>query len=177
MSTLSNRFQPTVRRILTAALAGVGVVAINACSGGGGVSLGSGQGADPATVDFPLAYVKRALPTDPQAMQLEDDARLLQTFNVDADLYLRDRASPSAPERNITRRVTGDTQQWDVRDLESSYDGTRLIFAMRGPFDPNADEEDQPTWNIWEYDRISDNLRRVIVSDNIAEEGQDVAPH
>jgi hypothetical protein len=177
MSTLCNRFEATARRLAILALASCAAFALNACSGGGGVSLGSGQGADPATVDFPLAYIKRTLPTDPQAMQPEDDARLLQTFNVDADLYLRDRASPSAPERNITQRVTGDTEQWDVRDLEASYDGNLLIFAMRGPFDENADEEDLPTWNIWEYNRLSDTLRRVIPSDNIAEEGQDVAPH
>ena len=177
MSTLSNRFEVTARRVRTMALASACALALNACSSGGGVSLGSGQGTDPATVDFPLAYVKRTLPTDPQAMQPEDDARLLQTFNVDADLFLRDRASPSAPERNITQRVTGDTEQWDVRDLEASYDGNLLIFAMRGPFDENADEEDLPTWNIWEYNRQNDTLRRVIPSDNIAEEGQDVAPH
>src|SRR5882672_12275580 len=77
-----------------------------ACSGGGGPSLGSGQGPDPATVDFALAYVKRTLPTDPMAMQLEDNAKVMRTFNVDADLYLRDRASASAPEQNITQRIT-----------------------------------------------------------------------
>src|SRR5262249_52377354 len=69
-------------------------VALTACSGGGGdPSLGSGQGPDPATVDFALAYVKRTLPTDPMAMQLEDNAKVMRTFNVDADLYLRDRAA------------------------------------------------------------------------------------
>jgi hypothetical protein len=179
MSTLSNRFEGTAGRVRILALAGVCTftLALNGCSGGGGVSLGSGQGTDPATVDFPLAYIKRRLPTDPQAQPPESDARLLQTFNVDADLYLRDRASSSAPERNITQRVTGDIEQWDVRDLEASYDGNLVIFAMRGPFDANADEEDLPTWNIWEYNRLSDTLRRVIPSDNIAEEGQDVAPH
>lgn len=179
MSTQSNKVTGMAVRVRIATLAGICAfaLALNACSGGGGVSLGSGQGTDPATVDFPLAYVKRTLPTDPQAPQLESDARLMQTFNVDADLFFRDRASPSAPERNITQRVTGDIEQWDVRDLEASYDGNLLVFAMRGPFDPNADEEDLPTWNIWEYNRLSDTLRRVIPSDNIAEEGQDVAPH
>ena len=36
-----------------------------ACSGGGSVNLGSGQAADPGTVDFPVAYVKRTIPADP----------------------------------------------------------------------------------------------------------------
>ena len=153
-------------------------LSLAACSGGGSSpSLGSGQGADPATVDFALAYVKRTIPTDPMAMQLEDNAKVMRTFNVDADLYLRDRAAPSAPEQNITQRVTGDTEQWDVRDVEASYDGKKLVFAMRGPFDPNADEADLPKWAIWEYDHPTDTLRRVIPSDTVAGEGHDVAPH
>ncbi len=178
MSILSNRFEAKALQVHTVTLASACALVLTACGGSGGsVAIGSGQGPDPATVDFPIAYVKRTLPTDPQAMQLEDDARLLRTFNVDADLFLRDRASPSSPERNITQSITGDTEEWDVRDVEASYDGTRLVFAMRGPFDANADEEDLPTWNVWEYDRIADTLRRVIASDIIAEEGHDVAPH
>ena len=85
--------------------------------------------------------------------------------------------TPSAPEHNITQRITGDTEQWDVRDVEASYDGTKLLFAMRGPFDEDADEEDLPKWAIWEYDHPSDTLRRVIPSDTVASEGHDVAPH
>jgi hypothetical protein len=162
----------------SAAAFALSTLALVGCSGGGGgPSLGSGQGPDPATVDFALAYVKRTLPTDPMAMQLEDNAKVMRTFNVDADLYLRDRAAPSAPEHNITQRVTGDTEQWDVRDVEASYDGTKLLFAMRGPFDPDADEEDLPKWAIWEYDHPTDTLRRVIPSDTVASEGHDVAPH
>ncbi len=48
---------------------------------------------------------------------------------------------------------------------------------MREPLIEGADEEDQPTWNIWEYDVPARALRRVIPSDIIAEEGHDVAPH
>ncbi len=46
---------------------------------------------------------------------------------------------------------------------------------MRGPLD-DFDEDEAPTWNIWEYNIATDVLRRVITSDIIAEEGQDVAP-
>ena len=38
-----------------------------------------------------------------------------------------------------------------IRDLEIAFDGSALVFAMRYPFDPNLDEEDLPTWNIWKY--------------------------
>jgi len=34
-------------------------------SGGGDIDPGSGQSPDPATVDFPIAYVKRPNPEDP----------------------------------------------------------------------------------------------------------------
>ena len=47
---------------------------------------------------------------------------------------------------------------------------------MRGPLDDVDDEDEPPTWNIWEYDIATDTLRRVITSDIIEEEGQDVAP-
>ncbi len=66
---------------------------------------------------------------------------------------------------------------WSVRDVDGSYDGTKLVFAMRMPLIPGAMDSEQPTWNIWEYDRTTDLLRRVIVSDIVAEEGHDVAPH
>lgn len=57
-----------------------------------------------------------------------------------------------------------------------SHDGTRLLFAMRAPEIEGADDDEQPTWNIWEYDSTEDRLRRVIASDVVAEAGQDVAP-
>jgi hypothetical protein len=51
-----------------------------------------------------------------------------------------------------------------------------VAFAMRGPLDDVDEEDEPPTWNIWEYNIETDTLRRVIPSDIIAEEGQDVAP-
>ena len=139
---------------------------------GGSVSPGSGQGPDPVVLDFPIAYVKRPVPAA-EAPAL--DARRLLGFEPGADLYVRDRASPSAPERNVTFEITRGAG--DVRDVEPSWDGTRLVFALREPLIEGADEEDQPTWNIWEYEVPTRTLRRVIASDLIAEEGHDVAPH
>ncbi len=141
-----------------------------ACSGSGSVNLGSGQSADPGSVDFPIAYVKRSIP------EQQDDLRELRDAVPDADLWVRDRASPSAPERNVTERVTGTTDRYDVKDVNVSIDGKKFIFAMRGPLAQNQDEEDPPTWGIWEYDISTDTLRRVITSDTIAAEGHDIAP-
>ncbi len=145
------------------------------CSGDGGVDLGGGQEPDPVVVDMPVAYVKQPLPVDNQDVIEPSDARELITFNIGADLFMRDRASPSAVERNITGTVTGGLGA--VQDAEFSYDGARIVFAMRAQFIEGAQEEDQPTWNIWIYEIETDQLSRVISPDITAEAGHDLAPH
>ncbi|HLS79795.1 MAG TPA: hypothetical protein VK025_00115 [Steroidobacter sp.] len=159
-------------RIAAAAFAG----ALAACSSGEGgtdVTIGSGQTADPVTLDFPIFYIKRPVPGPQDAAP--DDARELRRFQIGADVYMRDRAAASAAETNLTGEMTQGLG--DVRDLDVSYDGTKVLFAMRARFIENADEQDQPTWNIWEYDTTNRTLRRVIASDTIAEEGHDIMPH
>ena len=132
----------------------------------------NGQGPDPVVLDFPIAYVKRPAPAA-GAMKL--DVRELLDFQAGGDLYVRDRAAPSSAERNVTGSIT--EGKGDVRDVEPSYDGNKLVFALRKALIPDADPEDQPTWNIWEYDMTTRQLRRVIPSDIVAEEGHDFAPH
>ncbi len=146
------------------------------CGGGGGVDLAGGQGPDPVVLDVPIAYVKRPLARDVQGIvNQSSDIRELITFDIGADLYVRDRASPSAPETNITANETQGLG--DVRDLSASFDGQRILFAMRAQFIEGANEEDQPTWNIWEYNLGTKILRRIFESDITAEAGHDVAPH
>ena len=147
------------------------VITVAGCATGneGDINLGGGQSPDPVVLDIPIAYIKGALPLG------TEDARELETFQAGSDLWLRDRAAASAPERNLTGAITGGL--WNVRDVDVSYDGNRLIFAMRPPLIPGAMDSEQPTWNIWEYDRTTATLRRVIASDLVAEEGHDVAPH
>ncbi len=147
-----------------------------ACATGhdGDVNIGGGQSPDPVVLDIPIAYVRSPLPED--LTDLDDlDARELETFEAGADVWLRDRAAPDVPEHNVTERVTGGL--WDVRDIDASFDGAKIIFAMRMPLIPGAMDSEQPTWNIWEYDRTTDALHRVIASDIVAGEGHDVAPH
>ena len=161
----------TTSRILSLA-----AVALAGCATGndGDVNIGGGQSPDPVVLDVPVAYVRSPLPVD--LTELDDiDVRELETFTAGADVWLRDRAAPDVPEINITERVTGGL--WDVRDIDGSYDGTKVVFSMRMPLIPGLMDSEQPTWNIWEYDRTTDMLRRVIASDIVAEEGHDVAPH
>ena len=129
----------------------------------------------PVLLDYPIAYVKRPVPLNNQGEPIQPSLVELDAFHAGADLFLRQRASPSAPERNLTFRFTGG--RGDVKDVESSADGSKLLFAMRAPELANADEDEQPTWNIWEYELASDTLTRVIASDIRAEAGQDIAPH
>jgi hypothetical protein len=147
--------------------------------GGGGIGLGGGQEPDPATVDFPIFYIRHQVPEE------QDDVTRVRPFVEDdeysATLWKRDRASPGAPEVEITARLRADPlgapeDRYDLKDLAVSPDGLRVAFAMRGPLDDVDEEDEPPTWNIWEYNIETDALRRVISSDIVAEEGQDVAP-
>ena len=141
----------------------------------------SGQDDDPVVVDFPIAYVKRSLPVElddnDEEQPAEVNLREPVNFFPGAELFVRDRATPSATETNITLGIFEEGALYDVKDVDTSYDGTKLVFAMRAPEIEDADEEDQPTWNIWEYDRTERTVRRVISSNIIAEEGQDISPH
>jgi hypothetical protein len=151
--------------------------AFSACDGANqGVQIGTGQNPDPVVVDFPIAYVKQPIPVDDNGEFEQQDLREQITFQIGGNLYFRDRASPSSLEVNITESIIAD--QGDVRDVEIAYDGSKLLFSMRGPADPNLnlDDEDQPTWNLWEYTFETGELRRVIATDLTAENGHDIMP-
>ena len=87
-------------------------------------------------------------------------------FRPGGDLLMRDLSSPSAQEMNITGDYT--QGQGDVSDPEVSYDGTRIVFSMRGPNDS--------TWNVWEYEVETAALRRIVSDDALANAGDDVDP-
>jgi hypothetical protein len=176
MNSLSNQTtEGSVKRAgLIVALMSVSVL-FSACGDGQrGVNIGSGQDADPVVVDFSIAYIKAPVPFDDNGDFVQDDLREQITFDFGADLYFRDRASPSAEAVNITGELTQGMAA--IRDVEIAYDGSVVVFAMRYPFDPNLDEEDLPTWNIWKYTFGTAVLERVITSNNTAEIGHDIMP-
>ena len=148
---------------------------ISTLTGCGGSISGSGQNPDPVLADFPIAFIKRPVPVDDQGNTLSSDARRVLTFTEGGDLYLRDRASTTAAERNITMGITGG--KGDVKDVSVSFDGKRLLFALHVPIPEDTATDPQPTWNIWEYDIENDQLRRIISSDITAEAGDDISPH
>jgi len=176
-----------INRFILATLA---TILVAGCTGSDGILQPEAQDPDPVVVDFPIAYVKRPIPTElddnDMPIPAEENLREPIAFNPGAAIYIRDRATISTIETNITDAAwlaedevlaEGDPgPQYDVKDVDVSFDGTKIVFAMRAPEIPGADDEDQPTWNIWEYDFPSQTLRRVIQSDIIAEAGQDVMP-
>jgi hypothetical protein len=159
-------------------LLGIVAAALAGCGGGdGSVGVGQGQDPDPVAPDFPIAYTKGPLFDEDENLQQRTDLRDVQRFNVGTDLYMRDRASPTAVERNITLRET--QGRGDVQGVEISADGKKILFAMRGPVDEGLalDDPDQPHWGIWEYTIATDTLRRLIAADITFEAGHDVSPH
>ena len=143
-------------RRCAAALVAVSLIAgVTACSGGGTVNIVNSQSADPATVDFPIFYVKRTIP------KTTDDLRVLRDIVPSADLYMRASASPSAAETNITMRITAKLS-YDVKDVDTSIDGKLVIFAMRGPLTMTMKAKDAPSWRIYEYVIATDTLHPVI---------------
>lgn len=143
----------------------------------------SGQEKDPVVVDQPVAFIKRPL-EDSDGQRQVSDLRQPDLFRPGAVLYLKTSASPGASSRDISSAAFSDPAflndegelLYDVRDLHVSPDATKLLFSMRAPEIENADEEDQPKWNIWEYDLQTSALRRIITSNISAEEGHDITP-
>lgn len=145
---------------------------LTGCGGDSGIAIGDGQDPDPVVVDYPLFYVKRPLELNSQGAVVQQDLREILPVSVGADLYMRVRAAVSAPETNLTEALTGGAG--DVRDVSVSYDGTRVLFSLRAPLDPDGDPDEQPTWNIWEYEIETAALRRILQDDITADEGHDI---
>ncbi len=155
-------------------------------------SFSGSQEGDPVVVDFPIAFIQRPVPVgfededDVQMSILSEDIFDPTEFRPGAVLLFKERASVSAATRVVTEgafpaapSLPGEEPTeplYDVRDLSVNAEGTKLVFSMRAPEDEDADEEEQPTWNIWEYDIEEDTLTRVIESDIIAEAGHDRFP-
>jgi hypothetical protein len=159
------------------------LAALAACNGGGSVNIANSQAVDPATVDYPLFYVKRTVPTNTNGTLVQDDLEIMSNALPSADLYMRATASVSSAETNITARVTGGAaaagQFWDVKDVDTSADGTLVVFAMRGPLTPKEDLTKAPGWRIYQYTIATDTLAPVInpADDPDPPTVNDVSPH
>lgn len=159
---------------------------LTGCGGGGGGGTDSGQKPDPVVVDIPIAYVERPIPVDEDGNPVYPDVFEPDAFNPGAKLIVKERATAQAAPVDVTSAAFPvedypvadypDGPLYDVKDVAVHPDGNRLVFAMRAPEIPDADEDEQPTWNIWEYHLQTKVLRRLISTDLVAEAGQDISP-
>jgi hypothetical protein len=131
------------------------------------------QTQDPGTLNCPLAYVKRPAPDS--TAKADIDARDLITSVSGGDLYIREQASPGSVETNVTASIT--KGMGDVRDLDVSPDGKKLVFSLRLPLNPNKPNTDvtQPTWKIYQYDAVAKTVTQ-LTNDNTTA-GHDVGAH
>jgi hypothetical protein len=131
------------------------------------------QTLDPGTLNFPLAYVKRPAPASTPKADI--DARDLITSTTGGDLYIREQASPGSIETNVTQSIT--KGKGDVRDLDVSTDGKKLVFSLRLPLNPNKPNTDvtQPNWKIYQYDAVAKTVTQ-LTNDNTTA-GHDVGAH
>jgi Hydrazine synthase alpha subunit middle domain/WD40-like Beta Propeller Repeat len=131
------------------------------------------QTQDPGTLNFPLAYVKRPAPASTPNADI--DVRDLITSTAGGDLYIRAQASPGSVETNVTKSITKGLG--DVRDLDVSPDGKKLVFSLRLPLNPNKPNTDvtQPNWKIYQYDAVAKTVTQ-LTNDNTTA-GHDVGAH
>jgi hypothetical protein len=131
------------------------------------------QTQDPGILNFPLAYVKRPPPASTPNSDI--DVRDLITSTTGGDLYVREQASAGSLEVNVTKSIT--MGMGDVRDLDVSPDGKKLVFSLRLPLNPNKPNADitQPTWKIYQYDAVAKTVTQLTNDDTTA--GHDVGAH
>ncbi len=155
--------------LLGLALTWIAVSLLSACD----PASTSAEGIDPGVVEIPVALVKRPVPVDDMGDEVQPDIRDPLLFMAGGDVYLRSTSAVNATITNITASVTGGSG--DVKGLNASHDGSKLIFSLRLE-DPNPNDDTVPSWNVYEYDMETAQLRRVISSLGVAEEGDDLYP-
>lgn len=154
---------------------------LSACGGGSETSPVSGQSA--VSFDVPVIYIERnikALDNDGNETDELVNYRVgmpSQSY-YGARLLLRPRADLTAPARDLTTALWAEVGdgRYDVKDLSVSDDGKKVLFSMLAPDPSPNNDDDNPFWDIWEYDVEADTLRRVIVQDDIAVQGHDTGP-
>lgn len=144
----------------------------------------SEENTDPVLEEFPVVYIERSLDTDPseEINQAVSFPIFEPTqFNPGAKLNLKANATPEALALELTANIfsTDDStdiieQFIDIRDLSVSPDGQEFLVSIRAPEVEDADENEQPKWNIWRYQQSTKLLTRVVSNDVIAEQGDDL---
>ena len=130
-----------------------GVVAVAAAVVLAGCSSKNSDSTLTVNGDVAIAYAKRATT---MGINPTNGA----PFAPGGDLMIREKSSPSAREFNITASIT--QGNGDVSDPEVSYDGKKIVFALRCPTSNTAQVNGAAActgrWNLWEYDMSAGGL-------------------
>ena len=127
-------------------------------------------------VDVPIVYIQRDTPTDDNNNLIFTDHADPLAFHPGAAVYIQQRATANVGAINISAGLFNGSRAYDVKDLAASHDGQTMLFSARAPEIPDADPDEQPTWNIWEYHLKDKTLRRIISSDILSSAGHDIMP-
>jgi hypothetical protein len=152
------------------------VIGCSSASSGHAPGVAGGETLTPGITNYPLAYIKRPAPPSPPTKASPDINVLdLITSTTGGDLYVRNQANAAGAETNVTMSLT--QGMGDVRDLDVSPDGTKVLFSLRLPLNPNKPNTDvtQPNWHIYQYDASTQTVTQLTNDDITA--GHDVGPH
>ncbi|MGH1439054.1 MAG: PKD domain-containing protein [Cellvibrionaceae bacterium] len=156
---------------------------LSACSGDSSQSSDESSSDLSLARDTPVAYVERGVDQASESNNERfDQARMNdgQTplelyspyiFSPGAKLYERSGIDVDAVNTEILSAYF-QSSVYDVKDLNVSPDGSKLIFAAHGPIDHPTDY----TWNIYEYSFETKVVRRIIEDNALANVGQDTNP-
>jgi len=171
MKIFSNRdFGHASRALAAALLCPLLLFGCSSAPTGHAPGVAGGESLTPGVTNYPLAYIKRPVPTT------DIDVRDLITSTTGGDLYVRAQASAGGLETNVTSSIT--KGKGDVRDLDVSPDGTKLVFSLRLPLNPaisDPDDPRQPNWHIYQYDAATKVVTQ-LTNDDVTS-GHDVGAH
>jgi hypothetical protein len=142
-------------RSFSLAAASALLLALSGCGGDGAGTSSSdfSSAAGTTATSTPIAYAKRVNTISANPTNGAPSA-------PGGDILIREQSSPSAPEHNITTQFTQGVG--DASGPEVSYDGKKLLFAMRCPASSTVmigtERACTGHWNIWEYDMSAGSL-------------------
>ncbi|MCW9080905.1 MAG: hypothetical protein OQK09_05285, partial [Colwellia sp.] len=154
-------------------------------SGCGTDTVKTDEKTDPVLVEYPVVFIERTLNISADEDTVEQASfpvRNPTVFNPGAQLIVKNNAFADSPSVNISAELVFSNQSdvaipnegIDIRDLSASHDGQQFLVSIRAPEIENADENEQPTWNIWRYQLATKQLERVVINDDVAEQGEDL---
>jgi len=143
-------------------------------------AISTDEKVDPVLVEYPVVYIERSVirvdENSPTPVAFSD--RSPAQFNPGAQLIIKNNAFADSPITNLSAELFTDEsnsmQAIDIRDLSVSADGQSFLVSIRAPEIPDADETEQPKWNIWRYLLVDKSFQPIISSEVTAEQGDDL---